>query len=116
MAEVRSMKYEIRIFFIEFFYLSVLNGDAGKPSLLYKLAPSGLSAHAYLTYMGLAILSLHTITLSLSIFAFAQTNFLSAPAIANSPGSSPSFVVSPLPILLNVRMILFCLLYTSDDA
>jgi hypothetical protein len=32
--------------------LSVRKGDAGKPSLLYRLAPSGLSAQAYLTYNG----------------------------------------------------------------
>lgn len=29
-----------------YFHQSVLNGDAGKPSLLYKFAPSGLSAQA----------------------------------------------------------------------
>gem|GEM_PF-5234974 len=31
---------------------SVLKGDAGRPSLLNKFAPSGLSAHAYRTATG----------------------------------------------------------------
>ena len=31
------------------FYLSVLKGEAGNPSLLYKFGFTGLSAHAYLT-------------------------------------------------------------------
>ena len=30
----------------EAIYLSVLNGDAGNPSLLYKFGLTGLSAHA----------------------------------------------------------------------
>src|SRR3989337_1622123 len=79
-------------------YLSVLNGDAGSPSLLYKFGLTGLSAQAYRTCNGFCTSSFQTIILSPSIFALAQTNFLSAPAITNSPGSSPSFVISPRPV------------------
>src|SRR5688500_17158534 len=75
--------------------LSGLNGEAGKPSLLYKFAFDGLSAQAYRTYMGSAIESFHRITLLESILAKAQTNFLSAPAIAKCPGASPSLVINP---------------------
>src|SRR6478752_214105 len=85
----------------------VSNGDAGSPSLLYKLAPSGLSAQAYLTNFGSTIFSFHTITLSPLITAFAQTNFLSAPAIAKYFSLSPSLVVNPLPTLVNEMIILF---------
>jgi len=55
----------------------------------------------------LGIDSLQTTILSLSILAFAQTNFLSAPAIANSLNSSPSFAIKPLPILPKEIVILF---------
>jgi hypothetical protein len=44
---------------------------------LYKFAPSGLSAQAYRTATGFASWSFQTTTLLYSIFAFAQTNFLS---------------------------------------
>src|SRR5438094_886793 len=88
------------IYFSFTVYLSVLNGDAGKPSLLYKFGLTGLSAHAYLTQIGLATSSFQTIILLPSNFAFAQTNFLSAPATANSLSSSPSFVIKPAPTLL----------------
>ena len=32
-----------------YFMTVASNGEAGSPSILYRLAPSGLSAHAYLT-------------------------------------------------------------------
>src|SRR5450432_3426891 len=44
-------------------YSSVLKAEAGNPSLLQRFAPSGLSAHAYLTAAGLFISSLQTTTL-----------------------------------------------------
>lgn len=43
-------------------YLLVLKGEAGSPSLLYRFAPSGLSAQAYLTATGLSTSSFHTTT------------------------------------------------------
>jgi len=61
--------------------LTVVNGEGGNPSLLYKFAPSGLSAHAYLTVTGLLISSLHAVTLLPLMIAFAHTNFLSGEAI-----------------------------------
>src|SRR5687768_2882816 len=93
-------------YFRDISYLSVLKGDAGKPSLLYRFGFTGLSAQAYLTYIGSVTSSFHTITLSPSIFALAQTNFLSAPAMANSLSSSPSFVIKPPPVWLKVTVIL----------
>src|SRR5678809_56829 len=99
------MSLGFRLFFI--YYSSVLNGEAGNPSLLHRLGNGGLSAHAYRTYMGLATSSLHTTTLCPSIFALAQTNFLSGPAIANSFNSSPLLVINPLPVLVNEMTILF---------
>src|SRR6185312_14282962 len=80
-------------------YSSVRNGDAGNPSLLNKLAPCGLSAHAYRTNFGSVILSLHTTTVFPSMVALAHTNFLSAPAMANWLRGSPSFVTNPDPML-----------------
>ena len=67
------------------YQLSVLKGDAGNPSALYKLASSGLSAHAYRTATGFftAFACIQPPYYPVSDYALAQTNFLSAPAIAN---------------------------------
>jgi hypothetical protein len=43
---------QVVIFSVNIIHLSVLKGDAGNPSLLYKFAPIGLSAHAYRTAVG----------------------------------------------------------------
>src|SRR5690606_39986408 len=87
--------------------VSVLKGDAGSPSLLYKLAPSGLSAHAYLTATGLSTSSLHTTTVLPSIFASAHTNCLSLLAIANCLCGSPPLAPQHLPIsyILSITLL-----------
>ena len=73
---------------------SVLNGDAGKSALLYKLQ-IGLAAHAYLTATGFLILEFQTTISSPAIFVSAQTNFLSSPAIANPLNFALSGVFNP---------------------
>ena len=40
------LKHYCKLFRYQFYQLPVLNGEAGKPSLLYKLHPSGLLLHA----------------------------------------------------------------------
>src|SRR6185312_9710880 len=85
---------------------SVPKGDAGSPSLLNRFGSTGLSAQAYRTYFGSLTVSFQTMTLSPSIFALAQTNFLSDPAMANSCGSSPSLVIKPPPVWENEIVIL----------
>jgi hypothetical protein len=72
-------------------------GEAGSPSLLYRLAKAGLSAHPYRTYFGSGIRSFHSTTLLFSILAVAHLNFLSWPAMAKWPGSSPFPDTSPPP-------------------
>lgn len=57
--------------FVTYIYL-VVKGDAGKPSLLYKFAPEGLSAQAYRTFIGLETCLFHTITVFPLIIALAQ--------------------------------------------
>jgi S-formylglutathione hydrolase FrmB len=52
--------------------LSVLKGEAGKPSVFTRLASYGLLAHAYLTATGLVTFSLYTTTFPSSRYAFAQ--------------------------------------------
>src|SRR5690606_4998961 len=89
---------------------SVRKGDAGKPSLLYKLYPSGLLPHAYLTATGSLISSLQTTTWSSLISADAHTNFLSLPAIAKRV-SFPSGAANPLPVFVNDNMILLPLFF-----
>ena len=50
-------------YFLILNYLSfVRKGEAGNPSLLYKLASAGLSAHAYRTATGSETALLQTIT------------------------------------------------------
>lgn len=73
------------------------NGEAGNPSELYRLQPSGLSDHAYRTAMGVFTEGLDTITVFPFITASAHTNFLSAPAMANCL-SFPFRAVNPFPI------------------
>src|SRR5690606_21086839 len=82
------------------------NGEAGSPSLLRKFAPTGLSAQAYLTYTGYAILSLHATTVLFSIFASAHTNCLSSPARATLLTSPLSPAISPDPVWSNAILTL----------
>src|SRR4051812_7294860 len=93
--------------------LSVRKGEAGKPSLLYRLAPSGLSAQEYLTYNGAGTPSFQNSTLSALITALAQTNFLSAPAMANCESSPPSLTTSPAPKFLKEISILFSSIFAD---
>ena len=61
--------------------------------------PAGLRTHM-LVCLGAATFSLNTTTLSPSIFASAQTAFLSSPASANPFTGPLSFVTSPPPTCL----------------
>ena len=78
-----------------------------------------VSFQPYLTYLGLDILLLQTITLLFLILAFAFTNFLFLAAISNSVSLFP-FFDKPLPTLLNSIVILFLfiriLLYSGPES
>src|ERR1700722_2451749 len=81
----------------DYFGTSVLKGGAGNPALLKRFALAGLFSHAYRTAIGCGTIGDETTTVSPSIFASAQTNFLSSPATAK-PFSGPSpFTSSPPP-------------------
>src|SRR5436190_9910214 len=84
--------------------LSVLKGEAGNSSLLYNVA-CGLLPQAYRTTAGLLIPAAETTIEFPSIFALAQTNFLSAAAIAK-PFNSPPFAIKPPPVFLKYTRIL----------
>ena len=65
---------------IPYFQSSVLNGEAGRPSLFARLG-SASSCQANRTATGFLTASACTTTESPTISAFASTNFLSSPAI-----------------------------------
>ena len=97
--------------FLNFIY-SVVNEDAGRPSMLNKLALL-VSLQAYLENFGLGTEAENTSTVFPIIFATAGTYILSAPAISNS-FNAPVELIRPLPIKSNSKINLCPSIFCVD--